>query len=253
MQRRHRLSRSQDFDAVYRQAARPRPAILVLYWFPREDEDDEPRLGLAVPKNTGDAVQRNRIKRRLREAVAGALEHVPRRQRLRARRAARAPGGGGCARIRLARRACRRSVEKAAGMKFLGMALVYAVPLAPSPGCSRRGACKYHPTCSQYAIDAFRKHGLVKGSYKAAWRLAALQPVEPRGRRPRRDRIVAAPSILSPIENILADVIDWLARRRRSAVGLGDRRADGDGADRARPATVSRSTRCRASSGTRRR
>ncbi len=32
--------------------------------------------------------------------------------------------------------------------------------------------CKYHPSCSQYAIDALRKHGVVKGSLKTAWRLA---------------------------------------------------------------------------------
>lgn len=38
------------------------------------------------------------------------------------------------------------------------------------------GTCKYHPSCSQYAIDAFRKHGLVRGSLKAAWRIARCNP-----------------------------------------------------------------------------
>lgn len=42
--------------------------FLVLYWFPREHADDEPRLGLAVPKKAGGAVVRNRVKRQLREA-----------------------------------------------------------------------------------------------------------------------------------------------------------------------------------------
>ena len=37
-------------------------------------------------------------------------------------------------------------------------------------------SCKYHPSCSQYALDAVRKHGLVKGSAKAAWRLARCNP-----------------------------------------------------------------------------
>ena len=36
--------------------------------------------------------------------------------------------------------------------------------------------CKYHPSCSQYAIDAVRKHGVVKGSLKAAWRLLRCNP-----------------------------------------------------------------------------
>ena len=77
MHRRHRLTRSQDFDAVYRKGRSTSTRYLVLYWFPREEADDEPRLGLAVPKGTGTAVQRNRIKRRLRELWRTRLEHVP--------------------------------------------------------------------------------------------------------------------------------------------------------------------------------
>jgi hypothetical protein len=38
------------------------------------------------------------------------------------------------------------------------------------------GTCKYHPSCSQYAIDALRKHGIVRGSLKAAWRLLRCNP-----------------------------------------------------------------------------
>jgi ribonuclease P protein component len=68
VQRRTRLSRSRDFDAVYRQGRSASTRLLVLYWFPREEgEDDAPRLGLAVPKSVGNAVVRNRIKRQLRE------------------------------------------------------------------------------------------------------------------------------------------------------------------------------------------
>jgi ribonuclease P protein component len=67
VQRRQRLSRSRDFDAVYRQGRSTSTRYLVLYWFPREDADAEPRLGLAVPKTVGGAVVRNRVKRQLRE------------------------------------------------------------------------------------------------------------------------------------------------------------------------------------------
>ena len=76
MQRRHRLSRSRDFDAVYRQGRSASTRFLVLYWFARE-EDGDPRLGLAVPKGTGNAVARNRIKRQLREVWRERLERVP--------------------------------------------------------------------------------------------------------------------------------------------------------------------------------
>jgi ribonuclease P protein component len=76
VQRRYRLSRSRDFDAVYRHGRSVSTRFLVLYWFPRDD-DGEPRLGIAVPKGTGSAAARNRVKRRLREAWRARLEQVP--------------------------------------------------------------------------------------------------------------------------------------------------------------------------------
>ena len=77
MHRRHRLSRSRDFDAVYRQGRSTSTRFLVLYWFDRDEDASEPRLGLAVPKATGNAVARNRIKRQLRELWRDRLEAVP--------------------------------------------------------------------------------------------------------------------------------------------------------------------------------
>jgi ribonuclease P protein component len=74
--RRYRLSRSRDFDAVYRHGRSVSTRFLVLYWFPRDDAGD-PRLGIAVPKGTGTAVERNRVKRRLREAWRERLSRVP--------------------------------------------------------------------------------------------------------------------------------------------------------------------------------
>lgn len=76
MQRRYRLSRSRDFDAVYRHGRSASTRFLTLYWFPREDDDGEPRLGVAVPKSGGSAVVRNRLKRQLREAWRARLEAV---------------------------------------------------------------------------------------------------------------------------------------------------------------------------------
>lgn len=78
MQRRHRLSRSRDFDAVYRHGTSASTRYLTLHWFPRdEDPDGEPRLGLAVPRGVGSAVTRNRIKRQLRETWRALLADVP--------------------------------------------------------------------------------------------------------------------------------------------------------------------------------
>jgi ribonuclease P protein component len=77
VERRHRLSRSRDFDAVYRHGRSVSTRFLVLYWFGREDADGEPRLGLAVPKSLGGAVVRNRVKRQLREAWRASIGEVP--------------------------------------------------------------------------------------------------------------------------------------------------------------------------------
>ncbi len=78
MQRRHRLSRSRDFDAVYRHGRSVSTRFLVLYAFDRpEDADGDPRLGLAVPKAVGGAVVRNRIKRQLKEIWRTRVERLP--------------------------------------------------------------------------------------------------------------------------------------------------------------------------------
>lgn len=76
MKRANRLSRSRDFDAVYRQGRSVSSRFLVLYWFPHEDPA-APRFGFSVPKAVGGAVERNRIKRQLREVWQGRLERVP--------------------------------------------------------------------------------------------------------------------------------------------------------------------------------
>ena len=49
---------------------------LVLYSFKRGEGETEPRLGLAVPKSSGGAVVRNRVKRQLREAWRSQLDRV---------------------------------------------------------------------------------------------------------------------------------------------------------------------------------
>jgi ribonuclease P protein component len=87
MHRRHRLSRSQDFDAVYRHGRSVATRYLVLYSFPREmgsppptpgrGHHQGPRLGLAVSRQVGGAVQRNRLKRRLRDAFDELRDRLP--------------------------------------------------------------------------------------------------------------------------------------------------------------------------------
>jgi ribonuclease P protein component len=76
VKRRHRLSRSRDFDAVYRRGRSTATRYLILHWFDREDEGPS-RLGIAVPRAVGAVTERNRIKRQLREAWRRRISEAP--------------------------------------------------------------------------------------------------------------------------------------------------------------------------------
>jgi len=66
-----RLSRSAEFERVYRHGRSTANRHLILYAFPNPDAD-RPRMGLSVSRKVGGAVERNRVKRLLREAFAQA-------------------------------------------------------------------------------------------------------------------------------------------------------------------------------------
>ena len=75
MKRVNRLTRSRDFDAVHRRGRSVSSRYLVLYWLSQEEPAD-PRIGFAVPRAAGDSVERNRIKRQLREVWDARLDVV---------------------------------------------------------------------------------------------------------------------------------------------------------------------------------
>jgi ribonuclease P protein component len=68
--RRRRLSRSGDFDRVYREGDSRGNRFLVLHSFARRDDEPDAgaRLGLSVGRKLGKAVTRNKVRRAVREA-----------------------------------------------------------------------------------------------------------------------------------------------------------------------------------------
>lgn len=53
-----------------------------------------------------------------------------------------------------------------------GLIRLYQITLSPLLGAN----CRFHPSCSQYAIDAIQKYGAIRGSWFAARRLLRCQP-----------------------------------------------------------------------------
>ncbi|MCR5303411.1 MAG: membrane protein insertion efficiency factor YidD [Lachnospiraceae bacterium] len=55
---------------------------------------------------------------------------------------------------------------------FIGAVKLYQKYLSPL----KTTRCPYTPTCSQYAIEALEKHGVIKGSLLAVWRILRCNP-----------------------------------------------------------------------------
>lgn len=77
--KRGRLSRSGDFDRAYRDGSSQANRHIVLYAFPRGDTEggDEVRLGVSVGRKVGGAVERNKVKRSMREAFWALSPRLP--------------------------------------------------------------------------------------------------------------------------------------------------------------------------------
>jgi putative membrane protein insertion efficiency factor len=63
-------------------------------------------------------------------------------------------------------------VARVPALVGIGLVWLYRVTL----GALFPTTCKYHPSCSEYAVQALRRHGLVRGSVLAGWRLLRCNP-----------------------------------------------------------------------------
>jgi len=60
-------------------------------------------------------------------------------------------------------------------MKWVALAALRAYQWLVSPLLGP--ACRYVPSCSEYAMEAVARYGVVRGGLKAAWRLARCHPL----------------------------------------------------------------------------
>ncbi|MBL8486456.1 MAG: membrane protein insertion efficiency factor YidD [Rhodocyclaceae bacterium] len=67
-------------------------------------------------------------------------------------------------------------------MRWLLVALIRVYQYAISPMLGR--SCRFHPTCSEYAIEALQRHGAWKGLGLALRRIGRCHPWHPGGYDP---------------------------------------------------------------------
>jgi putative membrane protein insertion efficiency factor len=64
-------------------------------------------------------------------------------------------------------------------MSRLFIVIIRAYQIAISPLLGAR--CRFYPTCSSYAIEALRVHGVLRGGMLATWRILRCNPFSPGG------------------------------------------------------------------------
>jgi putative membrane protein insertion efficiency factor len=69
------------------------------------------------------------------------------------------------------------------GLLLIGIARLWQI----GPSAIMPPTCRYSPSCSQYAIEAVRRHGAIKGGWLALWRLLRCQPWGGHGHDPVPD------------------------------------------------------------------
>ncbi len=71
------------------------------------------------------------------------------------------------------KRAVAWTLDNPPRMLFLGLIRLYQVVISPAIP----SRCKYYPSCSQYALDAVREYGAVRGFILASWRVLRCNPL----------------------------------------------------------------------------
>jgi putative membrane protein insertion efficiency factor len=164
-----RIKTRAEFQEIYRKGARVHGRYSTV--FVLANQLPIGRLGIAATKKLGDAVERNRAKRLIRE--------VFRRNKV-------APGfdwSSSSASYSDQSRPLKPIIEtlSSAPSVAAGLALAFlrAYKLLISPYFA--GSCRFLPSCADYAQEAILRHGALRGGWLAIRRLAKCHPLGPAG------------------------------------------------------------------------
>ena len=81
-------------------------------------------------------------------------------------------------------------LKKAPRLVGVGVVAIYRAAISPVIHALNGPACRFEPSCSEYAREAIARHGMVRGGAMAIWRIARCNPVGGHGFDPVPDRIV---------------------------------------------------------------
>ena len=169
------LTKRADFLAAASARRVSTPAFTLQYRLRQCGEADGIRVGFTCSKKVGNAIARNHAKRRLREIAR--IVPAARRDRRHGLCPYRPPRQHRHPQFRGVEGRSFRSTQKGSSMSPL--AHLFALPvrvyrLVISPLISTN--CRFHPTCSAYALEALEKHGAFKGAWLAIKRIARCHP-----------------------------------------------------------------------------
>ena len=143
------LRKNWEFQAVYRNGKSKANRCFVMII--KKNDISSNRVGISVSKKVGNSIVRHRVTRVIREVMRLHFTSFIERRRF--------------------------------GMKIILIKIIrfYQKYLSALKG---RATCIYTPTCSQYAIEAIEKHGVLKGGLLAAWRILRCNPFSKGGYDP---------------------------------------------------------------------